>query len=39
MTHERWRTFFETMSEQGVYPKSLDLKKAYSLDFLPPTGP
>jgi NitT/TauT family transport system substrate-binding protein len=39
MTDERWRVFFETMSDEGVYPKSLDLKKAYSLDFLPPAGP
>jgi NitT/TauT family transport system substrate-binding protein len=35
MTDERWKTFFDMASGQGVYPKSLDYKKAYSLQFLP----
>ena len=34
MTDERWRTLFDMASGQGVYPKTLDLKKAYTLQFL-----
>ncbi len=34
MSDERWATFFETMSAQGVYAKTLDVKKAYTLTFL-----
>jgi NitT/TauT family transport system substrate-binding protein len=37
MTNERWKSFFDTMSAQGLYPKSFDYKRAYTLDFLPPT--
>lgn len=37
MNDERWKTFYETMSAQGLYPKNFDYKKAYTLDFLPPT--
>ncbi len=35
MTHDRWAQFFKVASEQGVYPKTLDYKAAYSLDYLP----
>ena len=35
MTDERWRDFFTVMSANGVYKTSLDVKKAYTLDFLP----
>jgi len=35
MTDTRWSAFFEVASAQGVYPKSLDYKRAYSLQFLP----
>ncbi len=38
MSDDRWQAFFTQMSASGVYPKSLDWKKAYSLDFLPPAG-
>ncbi|EGV20233.1 ABC transporter substrate-binding protein [Thiocapsa marina] len=36
MTKVRWQAFFETMSSDGLYPASLDWRRAYSLDFLPP---
>jgi NitT/TauT family transport system substrate-binding protein len=39
MSDARWSEFLEAMSAVGMYPKSLDLKKAYTLDFLPPAGP
>jgi NitT/TauT family transport system substrate-binding protein len=34
MTDARWETFFRVASEQGVYPKDLDYKQAYTLEFL-----
>ncbi len=34
MTGERWKTFFDTMSGEGLYPKTLDYKKAYDLNFV-----
>jgi NitT/TauT family transport system substrate-binding protein len=34
MTHERWKAVFDVMSANGVYPKDLDYRKAYSLEFL-----
>ena len=30
----RWAEFFKVASDQGVYPKSLDYKKAYTLQFV-----
>jgi NitT/TauT family transport system substrate-binding protein len=33
MTDERWATIFKTMSDLGVYPKDLDYKSAYTLEF------
>ncbi|MBN9320222.1 MAG: nitrate ABC transporter substrate-binding protein [Caulobacterales bacterium 68-7] len=35
MTDARWKTFFDVASAQGVYPKTLDYKSAYTLAFLP----
>ena len=35
MTDARWATFFAVASDQGVYPKSLDPKSAYTLKFVP----
>ena len=35
MTDARWKTFFDTMASEGLYPKTLDYKKAYTLKFLP----
>ena len=34
MTDARWRSFFDTMSQAGVYPKDLDYKAAYTLKFV-----
>jgi NitT/TauT family transport system substrate-binding protein len=34
MTDARWKTFFDTMSSEGLYPKGLDYKKAYDLRFV-----
>jgi len=34
MTDARWKTFFGTMSSEGLYPKTLDYKKAYTLRFV-----
>jgi len=35
MTDARWRQFFDMASSQAVYPKTLDYKSAYTLQFLP----
>jgi NitT/TauT family transport system substrate-binding protein len=35
MTDQRWKTFFDVASGQGVYPKDLDYRRAYTLQFLP----
>jgi NitT/TauT family transport system substrate-binding protein len=34
MTAARWRHFFETMAAAGVYPRTLDYKKAFTLRFV-----
>src|SRR5229473_3088903 len=34
MTEVRWRDFFDTMSNAGVYPKTLDFHKAFTLQFV-----
>ena len=34
MTDARWKAFFDVAAAQGVYPKSLDPKTAYTLQFL-----
>lgn len=34
MTDARWRDFFDTMSDAGVYPKDMDYKKAFTLQFV-----
>jgi NitT/TauT family transport system substrate-binding protein len=34
MTDARWRSFFEVMTQAGLYPASLDVRQAYTLDFL-----
>jgi len=36
MTDQRWKDFFDVASAQGVYPKSLDYRRAYTLDFVTP---
>jgi NitT/TauT family transport system substrate-binding protein len=35
MTDARWQAFFDVASSQGVYPKTLDWKRAYTLQFAP----
>jgi NitT/TauT family transport system substrate-binding protein len=35
MTDARWKTFFAAAASQGVYPKDLDYRSAFRLDFLP----
>ncbi|MEI9964498.1 MAG: ABC transporter substrate-binding protein [Caulobacteraceae bacterium] len=34
MTDQRWADFFNLASAQGVYPKALDYKSAYTLQFV-----
>jgi NitT/TauT family transport system substrate-binding protein len=34
MTDERWQNFFAFASDAGLYPKDLDLKRAYTLQFV-----
>jgi NitT/TauT family transport system substrate-binding protein len=34
MTEVRWRDFFDTMANAGVYPKGLDFHEAYTLRFV-----
>lgn len=38
MTDARWKEFFDMASGQGVYPASLDYKKAYTLQFVRPAS-
>ena len=34
MTDARWQEFFDVMSKEGVYPKTLDYKSSYTLRFV-----
>ena len=34
MTDKRWREFYQTMQSEGLYPKGLDVTKAYDLRFM-----
>ena len=34
MTEARWRDFFEVMAKQGLYPATLEWKKAYTTRFI-----
>ncbi|MBI1239046.1 MAG: ABC transporter substrate-binding protein [Alphaproteobacteria bacterium] len=36
MSETRWKDFFEVMSANGVYEPSLEWRRAYSTEFLPP---
>jgi NitT/TauT family transport system substrate-binding protein len=36
MTDARWAEFFQMASGHGIYPKTLDYHRAYTLQFLPP---
>lgn len=34
MTDARWNEFYKQMTEAGVFPAGIDIKKAYSLEFI-----
>jgi NitT/TauT family transport system substrate-binding protein len=34
MTDARWKDFFDTMSAAGVFPRTLDYRRAYTLQFV-----
>jgi NitT/TauT family transport system substrate-binding protein len=34
MADQRWKSFYQTMADAGVFPKGLDVSKAYSLAFV-----
>jgi NitT/TauT family transport system substrate-binding protein len=34
MTEKRWGIFYDTMVAEGIYPKGIDYKKAYDLQFI-----
>lgn len=34
MTEARWRTFFDVMAADGLYPRTLDFRKAYTTAFV-----
>ncbi|MHB8529752.1 MAG: ABC transporter substrate-binding protein, partial [Caulobacteraceae bacterium] len=38
MTDARWASFFQMASRAGVYPRSLDWRRAYTLRFVGPAG-
>ena len=35
MDDGRWKAFFEVMASDGLYPKTLDYRKAFTTEFLP----
>jgi NitT/TauT family transport system substrate-binding protein len=35
MSDARWKAFFDVAAAQGVYPQTLDYRKAYTLQFAP----
>ena len=34
MTEDRWRAFFDVMATDGLYPRELDFRKAYTTAFV-----
>jgi NitT/TauT family transport system substrate-binding protein len=34
MSEDRWKSFFDTMSQQGVFKKDTDYKQAFTLQFI-----
>ncbi|MDE3115443.1 MAG: ABC transporter substrate-binding protein [Pseudomonadota bacterium] len=34
MTDARWKTFFDTMAAEGIYPRTLDYRAAYTTRFV-----
>jgi NitT/TauT family transport system substrate-binding protein len=39
MTDARWKGFFDVAAAQGVYPKDMDYRAAYTLQFVSPPVP
>jgi NitT/TauT family transport system substrate-binding protein len=39
MTDARWQAFFDVAASQGVYPKDMDWRAAYTLEFVSPPVP
>lgn len=39
MTESRWADFFQVASQQGVYPKDLDWRRAFTLQFVDTSAP
>jgi NitT/TauT family transport system substrate-binding protein len=39
MTDGRWKMFYDAMASEGLYPKTLDYRKAFDLRFLPQPQP
>jgi NitT/TauT family transport system substrate-binding protein len=35
MTHQRWQTYFQEMVALGIGAAGLEVRQAYTLDFLP----
>ncbi|MBX7200892.1 MAG: ABC transporter substrate-binding protein, partial [Rhodospirillaceae bacterium] len=38
MEDARWKAFFDVMAADGLYPKTMDYKAAYTAAFLPKAG-
>jgi hypothetical protein len=36
MSADRWRTFYESASEAGIFPAGLDWQQAFTTDYLSP---
>jgi NitT/TauT family transport system substrate-binding protein len=34
MSEARWRDFFETVTKAGLYPADMDVRQAYTLQFV-----
>ena len=34
MSDAQWKNFFDTMAAEGLYPKTLPYRNAYTLDFV-----
>ena len=39
MSDAQWKTFFDTMANEGLYPRTLDYRKAYTLRFVGAASP
>ena len=35
MTDARWKAFFDLMAADGLYPKDMDYRRAFTMEFLP----